>query len=175
MRDRTDKNSAAVDDDSVLDRALASLGRFSPTPGFEDRVMARVGTPAPMWIQRLKCRGRFLAETGRLWWLLGGVAGTLALSLSGFVTLVVLNGAGVRESLNSLLTAVGLPAWRALLGVTVQVTQDACSLINSVALPGAIWAAIAVGGSLTLLFNTWMICRLTQPAKARTVKLNAPH
>ncbi|MBI3081777.1 MAG: sigma-70 family RNA polymerase sigma factor, partial [Gemmatimonadetes bacterium] len=35
-------------EDQVLDRYLASLGRFSPGPGFGDRVMARVRVRAPV-------------------------------------------------------------------------------------------------------------------------------
>src|SRR5574341_1683850 len=35
-------------EDQVLDQYLTSLGRFSPGPGFEDRVMARVRIGAPV-------------------------------------------------------------------------------------------------------------------------------
>src|SRR3972149_2177785 len=35
-------------EDQVLDRYLASLGRYSPSPAFGDRVMARVRIKAPV-------------------------------------------------------------------------------------------------------------------------------
>jgi hypothetical protein len=175
MRDGTENYRAAVDEDAALDRALASLVHFSPAPGFEGRVMARVVTPAPVWIQKLGCRWRSLAESGRLSWLLGGLAAAFAVSVSAAVGTVALNAEAVRQSLNGLFGEVGLPIWRATLGVATRVVQDVYTLVDSVTLPGPVWAALGVGCSLTLVLNVLILRRLMQPAGARAVKLNAPH
>ncbi len=175
MREGTENDRAAVDDDPILDRALASLAHFSPAPGFEDRVMARVVTPAPMWIPRLRSRRRSLAATGRLSRLAAGLTVASTISMSVVIGLVALNATDLRESLNGLLAEVGLPLWRALLGITARVAQDAYLLVQSVALPGPMWAAIGVGGSLTMVFNVWMLRRLIQPGTSEMARLNALH
>ncbi len=175
MREGTENDRAAVDDDPILDRALASLAHFSPAPGFEDRVMARVVTPAPMWIQRLRSRRRSLAATGRLSRLAAGLTVAFTTSTSVVIGFVALNAADLKESLNGLLAEVGLPLWRALLGITARVAQDAYLLVQSVALPGPMWAAIGVGGSLTMVFNVWMLRRLIQPGTSEMARLNALH
>jgi hypothetical protein len=175
MRYRTENDRAAVDDDPILDQALASLAHFSPAPGFEDRVMARVVTPEPMWIPRLRSRSRSTAATGRLSRLAAALTVASTISMSVVIGLVALNAADLKESLNGLLAEVGLPLWRALLGITVRVAQDIYLLVHSVALPGPVWAAIGVGGSLTMVFNVWMLRRLIRPGASEMARLNAPH
>jgi len=118
---------------------------------------------------------RSLAETGRLSWLLGGLAGAFALSVFAVVGIVALNAEAVKQSLNGLFAEVGLPIWRATLGIATRVVQDVYSLVDSVTLPGPVWAALGVGCCLTLVLNVLILRKLMQPAGARTVKLNAPH
>ena len=42
MIDDSHEHSQMPDEDRGLDQLLASLARFAPSPGFDDRVMARV-------------------------------------------------------------------------------------------------------------------------------------
>jgi hypothetical protein len=172
MRDPGETRRAATDESPALDRALASLPHFTPAAGFEDRVMAQVFTPAPMWIQQFRHWRDSLADTGRLRWLLGGLIGAAAVSMSALAAFVALNGAATRDSLGQFLTVVGLPIWRALLGFAAQVVADICVVAGSVAFPGGVWLAMGVGGCVTLMLDVWILLRLMQPA--RMVKLNEP-
>lgn len=175
MREPGETRSAANNESSALDRALASLPHFSPAAGFEDRVMARVVTPVPMWIQRLRRWKGDLTETGRMRWLLGGLVAAPAVSLSALAVFVALNGGATLDSLSRLLTVVGLPVWRALLGVTAQVVRDVCAIVSSVALPAGAWVSIGVTACLSLMLDVWILRRLMQPAGVETVKPDAPH
>ena len=172
MNDRTYSNRSREHDDVVLDRQLASLKHYSPAPGFEDRVMSQVFTPAPNWIRGIRRRGRALAGTGRLRWLLGGLAGASVFSMCVVSTLVALNAGAVAASFNSLFAQVGLPAWRALLGMTAHAARDASSVINSVTLSGQVVAAALASLVLIVTFNAWILHRLMQPAEVEKVKFD---
>ena len=172
MNDRTDSNRSREAEDVMLARQLASLKHYSPAPGFEDRVMAQVLAPAPNWIRGVKRRGRALADTGRLRWLLGGLAGASVFSICVVSTLIVLNAGAVSASFNSLFAQVGLPAWRALLGMTAHAARDASSVINSVTLSGQIVAAALASLVLIVTFNAWILHRLMQPAEVEKVKFD---
>ena len=172
MNDRTDSNRSRETEDGMLDRQLASLKHYSPAPGFEDRVMAQVFTPTPNWIRGIKRRGRALVDTGRLRWLLGGLAGASVCSMCVVSALVALNAGAVAASLNSLFAQVGLPAWRALLGMTAHAVRDASSLINSVTLSGQVVAAVLASLVLIVTFNAWILHRLIQPAEVEKVKFD---
>jgi hypothetical protein len=56
------------DDDPAIERAIAGLGRFSPRPGFEDRVVGLVRVPLPLWLRGLRDRIRGFT-TGVTGWL----------------------------------------------------------------------------------------------------------
>jgi hypothetical protein len=94
-------------EDPVLDRHLASLGRFAPSPGFEDRVMARVRIAAP---------GAVPAVRRRRWpvvaWPLSGAAALSSTALTAwlafnFETLATWATAGIMSA--------AVPAWHAVL------------------------------------------------------------
>jgi hypothetical protein len=103
------RNNQPLDpmEDPVLDRHLASLGRFSPSPGFEDRVMARVRIAAP---------GAVPAVRRRRWpvvaWPLSGAAALSSTALTAwlafnFETLATWATAGIMSA--------AVPAWHAVL------------------------------------------------------------
>lgn len=54
-------------DDAALDRHLLALKRFTPKPGFQDQVMARVRVRASALV-RFPERSRAVATPRRLWW-----------------------------------------------------------------------------------------------------------
>lgn len=75
--------------------SIAALGRFAPTAGFAERVMARVRIPAPvpaLWAEagrRVAAWGRgLLPRTRRGWAIAGGVASAPTISMAALVFLV---------------------------------------------------------------------------------------
>ncbi len=164
-----------ADEDPVVDRYLASLREFSPSTGFEDRVMSRVLMPAPRWLQSLKAHGRSLVETRRVWWLLGGFATTSVISVTVVGAFIAANAASVSTFVGWLLRSVGLPVWRAALGIVAGIAYDLYSAFNAPALSGS--GLLAVGGASVVLLtiSAWSLLRLMQPARGASPALNATH
>jgi hypothetical protein len=174
MEDMTKKPLPPAEEDPVIDGYLASLQHYSPSQGFDDRVMAQVFTPAPRWLQSARTRVRSLVESGRVWWLLGGLSGAYAVSLSLIVTLIALNTAGVGSFISSLLSNVGLPAWRAFLGMAAGITRSAYSVFSTTTVSGQIVLAAAATLTVLFVFNGWMLYRLMQPVQVVRIARNAP-
>jgi hypothetical protein len=170
MTDRIDDRRSLDDEHVMLDRQLALLQHFSPASGFEDRVMAQVLTPAPSWLRALKRRGQALADTGRLWWLLGGLAVASMFSICVVSVVIALNAGAVTASLGDLYAQVGLPTWRAMLGVAVHTARGIYSMVNSATLSGQVIAAVLISLVLVLTSNAWILHRLLQPAPVERVK-----
>ncbi len=101
----------------ILDRHLDSLPRFDPSPGFEDRVMTRVLVPPPSWIQSLQRGARSSVESRRIRWLAFGLLGTSAVSLTILSTLILANPTPLSRAIAWMNSALGIPAWRAFIGV----------------------------------------------------------
>ncbi len=154
----TKKPLPPAEEDPVIDGYLASLQHYSPSQGFDDRVMAQVFTPA----------------SGRVWWLLGGLSGAYAVSLSLIVTLIALNTAGVGSFISSLLSNVGLPAWRAFLGMAAGIARSAYSVFSTTTVSGQIVLAAAATLTVLFVFNGWMLYRLMQPVQVVRIARNAP-
>ena len=173
MNDQPTDPDCTIDEDPVLDRLIASLEHFAPAPGFEDRVMRHVSTPAPRWLQSVRARGHVLLQHGRGWWFLGGLTGASAISASAIVALLILNAAAVREYLDGILTGVGLPLWRGMLGIAAETAREIGLLIGSVSVSASVILAAGASVVFVLVFNTWAIYRLMQPVRAKGVELNA--
>ncbi len=173
MNDQLTDPGLPTDEDPVLDQLLASLEHFAPAPGFEDRVMRNVVTPAPRWLQRVQDRGRSMLQHGRGWWFLGGLTGASAISASAIAALLVLNAAAVGETVDGLLTGVGLPLWRGVLGIAAGTAREVTSVINSVSVSASVILAVGASVAFVLVFNTWAIYRLMQPVQAERVEFNA--
>jgi len=173
MNDQLTDPGFTIEEDPVLDQLLASLEHFAPAPRFEDRVMGNVITPAPRWLQRVQARGHALVQHGRGWWFLGGLTGVSAISASAIVALLILNAAAVRESIDGTLTGVGLPLWRGMLGIAAETAREIGLLIGSVSVSASVILAAGASVVFVLVFNTWAIYRLMQPARAKGVEFNA--
>jgi len=173
MNDQLTDPGSPTDEDPVLDQLLASLEHFAPAPGFEDRIMRNVVTPAPRWLQRVRDRGRSLVQHGRGWWFLGGLTGASAISASAIAALLVLNAAAVGETLDGILNSVGLPLWRGVLGLAAGTAREVTSVINSVSVSASVILAAGASVAFVLVFNTWAIYRLMQPVQAKRVEFNA--
>ena len=99
-------------DDQVLDQHLASLGRLSPSPGFEDRVMARVRVRAPL----AAAAATAPAARRRRWPVVAWPAtGLAALSSTALTAWLAFNFETLTTWAAATAISVALPAWHALL------------------------------------------------------------
>jgi hypothetical protein len=172
MEDVTTRAIPPAEEDPVVHRYLASLPQYSPSPGFDDRVMARVFAPAPRWLQGVRQRWWSLVDTGRVWWLLGGFAGAYALALASVLVLVTLHGAAVESFIGSLLSDIGLPMWRGGLGVFAGITQKAYSIFSTTTASGPPSLAAVVSLASVLMANGWMLYRFMQPVQIVRIARN---
>lgn len=173
MEDVTTKAIPPSEEDPVIHRYLTSLREYSPSPSFEDRVMARVFTPAPLWWQGVRNRCRAFAETGRVWWLLGGLTGAYAVSLALTVGLVALNSDAVGRFTGKFLVDVGLPVWRSGLGVAAGLIRQAYTILSTTSISGPVLVAAATSLAAVLALNSWLLYRLMQPGRIMGIGQNA--
>ncbi len=159
-------NYVPDEDDRALDALFQTMRSFSPHPGFEDRVMARVRTPSPVWLQRLQDWGRSIVESRRTRWVARGLVGSSVISITLVVSLLVTNGAEVSAFLGSQFGGVVLGVWRGALGLGSSVIRALYSAVGGGAVSVMALLAIAALGSLAMLFNTWALYRLMQPRGA---------
>lgn len=173
MQDFTMNQTGRNDPDELLDRELALLGHFSPNTGFEDSIMSRVMLPAPRWVQSLTRRRRKLIESGKVWWLLGGLAGTSAVSISIVVALVTINSAAVTAFVGTAFQNVGIPAWRATLGLIAAIARDIYAATGSVAVSSSTLLASGAMVATGIAINALVLYKLMHHHGAARIELNA--
>lgn len=139
MIDESHNHPQMPDQDQALDQLLASLARFGPSPGFEDRVMARVrrgARPAVAVPAHPVRRRRWPAVLAPL----AGVAAASSTALTAWA--VVHFGAITAWTVTSLL-ALAVPMWHAVLAWLATAGASAGSTLLAAALtagPGSwIW------------------------------------
>jgi hypothetical protein len=113
MTDTRNNHPLDPTEDQVLDRHLASLGHFSPSPGFEDRVMTRVRIGAPGTVA---APATVPAVRRRRWpvvaWPLSGAA---ALSSSALTAWLAFNFETLATWASAGITSAAVPVWHAVL------------------------------------------------------------
>jgi hypothetical protein len=135
-------------DDQVLDQHLASLGRFSPGPGFEDRVMARVRIGAPVPAAAVPAVRR--ARWPMVAWPASGLA---ALSSTALTAWLAFNFETLASWATATAIAAAVPAWHALL---TWLAAASASL-------GSALAAGALGFGLQPLIVAFVLMNLAVP------------
>lgn len=165
------KNDSKMDfsrpniDDAILDRQLRSLPRFAPYPGFEDRVMSRVLVPPPRWVQSVKRSARSLVETRRIRWLAAGLVVTSTISLVFVTTLLLNNFTTVSRAFGWMTTTVGLPIWRACLGLASESARSVYALLTTLQVSRTMALIVSAASLGFLAFNTWMLLWLMRPVR----------
>ncbi len=130
MTDHRNNLPPTPDEDQVLDRHLASLGRFSPAPGFADRVMARVRIAAPATAlapSRVEPLPARLVRRRRWPALVGALAGAAALSSTALTAWVALNWAAITGWATTTVATASLLAWQRVLAWLAAATASAGS------------------------------------------------
>jgi hypothetical protein len=150
MNDREMSELTPAQEDPAIHRMLSTLTAWTPGPGFDSRVLARVWRPHPLWLRRAEAYWGELVETGQVWL----IAGAFALgSLIPVIALTALVSAHMAEIWTFLdwLVAEGIPvAWMA----TLAFLSGVVSTVNTVAsalLPNARALTLAVVAYLVLL------------------------
>lgn len=101
--------------DPILDRYLASLGHYAPSPGFADRVMARVRLPAAA--RAAAGTAPTVARAPRRRWpaVLSALWGTAAASSAALTAWVVAHWQAVTAASITTASGFGMPLWRGML------------------------------------------------------------
>jgi hypothetical protein len=143
-------------DDQVLDQHLAALGRFSPGPGFEDRVMARVRIPAP--VPSVVPEITVPAVRRRRWpavaWPLSGAAAVSSTALTVWATFNLETMAAWSAAQ---LLSVGVSAWQAALTWLASASASLGSAVVGGVLTGGVQPLIATFVALNLAVPVSML------------------
>src|SRR3989304_3307544 len=109
MTDNRNNHPLDPMEDQVLDQYLASLGRYAPSPAFDDRVMARVRINAPVPAPAPSFAPP--AVRRRRWPVLAySLSGAAAVSSTALTAWVAANFQALAASASASLIAVGGPA-----------------------------------------------------------------
>lgn len=135
------------DADRLLDLHLAALPRFEPTPGFADRVMARVTIRRPVaavqpWYAR--------PLSGRAGALAAGLSGAAALTSTALTAWLVPNVGGLAAGAGSLAVGTSLAAWQAFLAWLPQASASAGAALVAIVTTAGPVPVVALAAALTL-------------------------
>lgn len=163
-------------EDQVLDHYLASLGRFSPGPGFEDRVMARVRVPVPAPV--LAPAPSFAARVvrSRRWPVFAySLSGLAAASSTALTAWVAANFSALTAWASASLVAAAVPAWHAVLAWLTATAASAGSTLAAGALTAGPTPLIWVLTTMTLavpvsLLGLWLVARAPQRMRSHVAR-----
>lgn len=172
MNDRTMSEVTPAEEDPAIHRVLATLPAWTPGPGFENRVLARVWRPHPLWLRRVEGYWGELAETGQVWLIIGAFALGSLIPLIALTALIAAHTAEIGAFLGWLV-AEGIPvAWAA----TWAFIAGVVSTVNTVAsalLPNARALLLAVVAFLVLLAScAWGLYRTMSAVSATRSSLH---
>lgn len=157
--------------DRTLDLYLASLPRFHPSPGFTDRVMARVVMQAPASAPVRRWPVRRAAR------ILAALSGAAAVSSTALTAGLVANFEALAATATSVVAAWGLTVWNAALAAIPEVGVWAGDRLAAIVLgAGPVTAAGVVAGAVVSipigLFGLYLAAR--PPLHSRMVPNAAP-
>lgn len=150
-------------EDQVLDRYLASVGRFSPGPGFSDRVMAQVRVPAPVPARQPSFAAQ--AVRSRRWPVLAySASGVAAASSTALTAWVAANFEGLTAWASASFMAVAVPAWQAALAWFTTTVPSVGSALAAGALTAGlsplIWSLTMMSLAVPVsLIGLWRVAR----------------
>jgi hypothetical protein len=157
----------AAEEDPLLHRHLADLPSFGPNRLFDEHVLSRVWRPDPEWVENVRRAGQELFQTGRGWFLIGGLA------LGSLLPLMVLVAAGVTfdgEIGRGLawLFDRGLPtAWKGVSGQFTELLSQGETRLRALPFSGGTLRTFA-GGSFVLLAGcAWGLRCTMRPSGVR--------
>lgn len=164
MTDHPNNPPLHPDEDQALDQALASLGLFSPSPGFGDRVMARVRVTAPAPTPALTAAPAPARRVRRWPALLAPLSGVAALTSTALTALVALNWGAITGWAATAAVSAAVPAWHALLGWLAAASASSGSTLLAagftVGLAPLIWSLSIMSLAVPVsLFGLFLVAR----------------
>lgn len=163
MTDNRNNHPLDPMEDQVLDRYLASLGRYAPGPTFGDRVMARVRVRAPVAAREPSFAARVVRS--RHWPVLAySLSGAAAVSSTALTAWAAANFETLATSASASLIAVAVPAWQAVLTWITTTSASAGSALVTGALTGGlsplIWSLAMLTATVPVsLIGFWLVAR----------------
>jgi hypothetical protein len=146
MIDERHDHPQMPDQDQRLDQLLASLAHFAPSPGFDNRVMARVrvgAVPAAAAVARQPRRRRWPAVVAPL-------AGVAAVSSTALTAWAVVHFGAIAAWTTMSLAALAVPMWHAALAWLATAGASASSALLAAALTVGLGSWIWVAAVLNL-------------------------
>ncbi len=174
MNDELINAQSPFEEDPELDRLLASLPRYAPSPEFADRVLSRVWQPEPAWVMRIQRAARSVFRKEHAWAWAGGLAATSAFSFVVTVTLVVNFWVQI-ETAFSVLAANATDWWRLALGGLVQLVAWSRLTAEALGLTGLPPLAVGTVSALVLAGSAWGLHRTIRAFGREGVVLHASH
>ncbi|MBI4503448.1 MAG: hypothetical protein HY700_20100 [Gemmatimonadetes bacterium] len=159
MIDRDEFETSA--EDLALNRHLLTLKRFTPSPGFENRVLARVRRQAPVLVPRPVPAAKVLTAR-RVWW----ASGLAAASSTAWIVALAswLSATGWETMALRFTGSVLLPAW----GVALQGVALAAKAAATAYALGNAWQGAAAAALIVPVLSTWgLYFTLKQPSGRR--------
>ena len=172
MDDDFINSQSPLEEDAELDRLLASLPRYGPSPDFADHVLSRVWQPEPAWVARVHGVVRSVFRKEHAWAWAGGLAATSAFSFVVTVTLVVNFWIQI-ETAFSVLTAGAINWWRMALGGLVQLLAWSRLTAEAFGLTGLPPIAVATVSALVLVGSALGLQRTIRAYKREGAALHA--
>ena len=163
MTDNRNNHPLDPMEDQVLDQYLASLGRYAPSPAFDDRVMARVRITAPLPAPAPSFAAP--AVRRRRWPVLAySLSGAAAVSSTALTAWVAANFQSLAASAAAGLIAVAVPSWQAVLAwITTTVPSVGAALVTGALTGGLtpwIWSSAILTAAVPVsLIGFWLVAR----------------
>ena len=149
-------------EDLALDRHLLTLQRFAPSPGFGDRVLARVRLPVPA-VAWKRTVAKSLVTPRRLWW----ASGLAAASSTAWIVAAAnwVSEGGWQALVSQFTSSVALPAWALALQLAALAGQQiTTSVFGAYAAMGNAVYPAAAAAMITPVLSMWgLYLTLKQP------------
>lgn len=175
MEDRTMSELTPAQEDPAVHRMLSTLPAWTPGPGFDNRVLARVWRPHPLWLRRVEAYWGELVETGQVWLIVGAFALGSLIPIIALTALVAANTAEIGAFLGWLVTE-GIPVARAAVWAFISEIVSTVNTMASALLSNARALMVAVVAYLVLLAScAWGLYRTMSAASTARSSLHDSH
>lgn len=142
-----------AEEDPVIHQRLVLLEPFAPRSGFSDRVLLNVWLPLPLYLRRVRQRGRAFLSSKRLRLLAVPFLIGAALTLVSTVVFVATHPHLVAMAWGLLVEQVVLAGWQAAASTLDSLWTSLVAVLDAHSLTGA---TLAAGAGATVLL--WSVC-----------------
>ncbi|MBE0592922.1 MAG: hypothetical protein IH616_11050 [Gemmatimonadales bacterium] len=167
MDDHVANGLTPAEEDPELHRMLADLPAPEPARRLDERVLSRVRRPAPRSVRRVQAVTRELVDSGRIWFVVGGLAVGSLLPLSAMFLASRVFAHQVGGAVTAVVTRAVPWAMAAASARIASLVETARGYLESLGLSGQAWAAVGGGGVILLLGCALGLRRTMTPGRTR--------